>query len=141
MSRVLLDGGAHSLQEVVGRLKFIGGIRAGDRVDTAALAVVPDTYYRRAVRALRELWYAHESRDTTLEFARRTVAEAYAMLEEGGRTPDESRMLVEGVVGVRAGLAALRETYADDRMFVARLDAFRELIPDTPEALKTRKNR
>jgi hypothetical protein len=117
-------------QDVVSRLKFLASVRPGERIDVATLTVLGNTV---AARAHRALFARGESRDATLEFVRRTFDDAFAIASACGAHPGAYERRVGGLVAAaldaaRGGVAALAETYADDRMYAARVAALIEIV-------------
>lgn len=117
-------------QDVVSRLKFLATVRPGERIDVATLTVLGNTV---AARAHRALFARGESRDATLEFVRRTFDDAFAITSACGAHSGAYERRVGGLVAAaldaaRGGVAALAETYADDRMYAARVAALIEIV-------------
>ena len=117
-------------QDVVSRLKFLASVRPGERIDIATLTVLGNTFASRAHRAL---FARGESRDATLDFVRRTFIEAFALISSCGAHPGAFERRVGGLVAAalaaaRGGVAALAETYVDDRMYAARVAALIEMV-------------
>jgi hypothetical protein len=124
--RVFADGGQHSVQDVLSKLKFISTIKPGEKIDVASLSVQPNTLMARLYRSVLA---RGESRVATLEFIQQTLDRAFAFVinyedDEGPAAPTSTlrRMLLEAISGSKAGIMSLAQTYKDDRMYVSRVE-------------------
>jgi len=132
------DGDEHAVQNAVSKLRFISLLKAGEKIDVTTLSVIPDTYYNRGCRTL---FARGESRAATYDFVHQALDGAYALAvvrlaSERDFDKKLGRMLAEALSAARAGIETLKETYEDDRMFVARvatlLDTLDAKLADLP---------
>jgi hypothetical protein len=132
MKTFVIDGGQHSVQDIISKLKFISTIKPGEKIDVATLSVQPDTIIGRLYRTILA---RGESRTATLEFIRQTLGEAFDMISlyinhEDAFSRQVGMMIVSALSVAKAGIMGLTETYKDDRMFVSRV----EILVGTLEA-------
>lgn len=132
MKNFVLDGGQHSVQDVISRLKFISTIKPGEKIDVASLSVQTDTLVGRLYRSILA---RGESRSATLEFIRQTLGEAFDLasayaVREDAFNRKIGQMIITALSAAKSGIMGLTETYKDDRMFVSRV----EILVGTLEA-------
>jgi len=124
MKNFVLDGGQHSVQDVISRLRFISTIKAGEKIDVASLSVQSDTLVGRLYRTIIA---RGESRIATLEFIRQTLGEAFDLASAYAIREDPfnrkiGQMIIAALSAAKNGIVGLIETYKDDRMFVSRVE-------------------
>jgi len=120
----VIDGGEHSVQEVISKLGFIATIKPEEKVDVSTLSILSNTLPERVYRALVA---RGESRQGTLDFVRLTLGEAFDLAasyrgKESRFNSRISKMLIDAIAASKAGIESLTVTYADDRMFVSRVE-------------------
>lgn len=129
------DGEERAVQEVISRLRFIAKLQAGEKIDVSSLTVQPAGLLGRLYRTFIA---RGETRVATFEFIRGVLGDAFSLAEARVRTPaghegarvrtPAGHMVADALAGARAGIVSLRETYRDDRMFVARVDTLLETL-------------
>jgi hypothetical protein len=119
-------------QVVISKLKLIATLQPAERIDLASLSVqgagVLSSLYRTFLAR-------GESRGETFAFVRRTLDEAFVMaaayLSRGSGDDFDQKvgwMIVRALRASREGTANLKATYADDRMYVSRIDTLIEFL-------------
>ena len=124
MKSFVIDGSERSVQDVVSRLKFISKIQEGEKIDVQSLVLCePGT----KTSLYRTLIARNESRERSLEFFRNTIGEAFELAtkylhrkeiffkEIGG-------MIITALQECKIGLKNSTKTYADDKMFISKID-------------------
>jgi len=124
MKEFVVDGGQHSVQDIISKLKFISTLKPGEKIDVASLSIQPDTL---ASRLYRTILARGESRMGTLEFIRQTLGEAFDIISTYSNKDDIfnnkiNQMLTTALTSAKIGIAGLTETYKDDRMFISRIE-------------------
>jgi hypothetical protein len=124
MKSFVIDGGQHSVQDVISKLKFIATLKPGEKIDVASLSVQPDTLGGRLYRTILA---RGESRAATLEFIRQTLGEAFDLasayvVREDSFNRKIGEMIIAALSAAKVGIVGLTETYKDDRMFVSRVE-------------------
>lgn len=124
MKTFVIDGGQHSVQDVISKLKFISTLKPGEKIDVASLSVQPDTF---AGRLYRTILARGESRSATLEFIRQTLGEAFDLVSayvvrEDSFNRKIGQMIIAALSATKTGIMGIAETYKDDRMFVSRVE-------------------
>jgi len=125
MKNFVIDGGEHSVQDVISKLRFIATLKPNEKIDVAALSVQVDSYGSRLYRTFIA---RGESRNTSLDFLRQTLGEAFDLasaylLRDEPFNKKIGQMVVDALAAAKAGIESLKETYKDDRMFASRVAA------------------
>lgn len=103
-------------REQVIRLKLIGSLVVGDKINTRYQQIQPDSFTTKVSR-----WAYSESRLNTIIFVRNTVKHIQDMIP---RVQDQSvkKIITEDLQKARLGLISLRETYTGDIRLTAQLE-------------------
>lgn len=116
-----------SAHELVSKLKFISKIKQREKIDIEYLQVVSadswlNSFYRTFISR-------SESRDSTLEFVKNIIKEAFELSYkylncDGEYSKNIGKMLIKSIVESKIGLKNLADTYSDDRLYESEIDAF-----------------
>lgn len=90
------------------KLKLIGSLQIGDKIDTHYLAIMPDTLATKLHR-----WMYGENRLGTITFCRNTVAQV-VFIANRITCPKLKASLQADLQSAKAGLVCLQETYLSD---------------------------
>ena len=95
-------------RESVIKLKLIGSLQIGDKIDTHYMAIMPDTLGTKLNR-----WIYGETRLGTVTFCRNSISQAIVI---HGKTTDQKmkEIIYDDLQSARAGLICLQETYIAD---------------------------
>lgn len=124
-----IDGSERSVQDIVSKLRFISKIREGEKLDVSSLTLgegLRTSLYRTVIAR-------SESRDTTLEFIREVVHEAFNLASKYLRKEetffkDIGQMVITSLHECKSGLLNLIKTYAEDRMFISKLETLMKTL-------------
>ena len=124
-------------KEVMSRLKFIGKIQAGDKINTKFMYIQSNSIFTRISRSV----IYQDNRTNTLALLKDTIDSSFKLLA-GYRTTDEvKRMIVHNdLVKSKNGLNHIKETYQSDLKFVCDVEILLQDIdiltapPDVAEA-------
>lgn len=110
-----------STQEVLTRLKFIGTIQPGEKLNVSNLKIEPNSY----VAPLKRYWY-NESRKETYQFVYSIIEQAFIILFTLAPSRKISDVMVCQNILIDLnqalqGVHSLQETYKDDNLFVCDL--------------------
>lgn len=124
------DGGEVAVQDSISRLKFIASLRPGEKIDVGTLSVQGNSAYERACRTL---FARGGSRAATFDFVKHTLDTAFELACTYLAYDDKFRqkigkMLIESIASSMPGIDSLAKTYADDRMFVSRIETMVETM-------------
>ena len=125
------DGSERSVQDIVSKLKFISRIKEGEKVDIQTLRVMNADSWGTSI--YRTLVSRGESRETTLEFIRGVVGDAFDLASKylSTSTPffrQIGEMIVQSLRESKVGLGNLMKTYREDRMYTSRVDTLIKTI-------------
>lgn len=119
-SSVVTDSGVN---EIASRLKFIGRIQKGDKVDVGHMCIQTDTWYNNIWRTV----WGTESRNATRELIDKTIKLGFAIISQYNMSQDpfkESAIacMCKDLAAACDGMANLKETYHRDVMFCCQID-------------------
>lgn len=124
MKSFVIDGSERSVQDTVSKLKFIGKIKEGEKLDVQSLTLCSESV---GTSLYRTFLARNESRGNALEFIRGVVGEAFELATKYLRKKDHffkdvGQMIIESLHESKSGLSNLAKTYEDDKMFVSKLE-------------------
>jgi hypothetical protein len=98
--------------ETMSRLKFIGKIQPGEKINTKFMYIQPNTIFTRLSRSL----FFQDNRTKTLVFLQDTINKAFEILKcyDNSKKNSEKMMCINVISDlkvVRTGLKNLKETY------------------------------
>jgi hypothetical protein len=116
-------------QEIISRLKFIGKIKKGEKINTKHMYVQPDGFNTSISRTFLN----QDNRGNALNFCQETVARAFELLityERSERNSDKTifKNLVKDLQEAITGLVNLKFTYIIDTKFCCDMDTILENI-------------
>ena len=115
-------------KETISRLKFIGKIQIGDKVNLRYMYIQPDGLLTQISRSLLQ-----DNRNKTLSFLQDTINKTFEILKCYERTKKNSDKimclnLINDLKNSKNGLNNLKETYATDIKFICDLDTLLQTI-------------
>lgn len=118
-----------SYQEIISRLKFIGMIKKGEKINTKQMYVQQEGI---ATTISRTFW-AQDNRINTINFIHETIKFSFELLNnysrsENGPEQELAKHLVNDLRQVNHGLENLKHTYILDTKFCCDIDTLIEDI-------------
>jgi hypothetical protein len=115
--------------ETIARLKFIGKLQKGDKINTRRMFVQSNGLITR----LNRTFWNQDNRANGLSFVQETVRRAFDLLElydKSGKDHDKSlrESMVKDIQTSMHGLNNLKSTYCDDVKFGCDIDALLLII-------------
>ena len=115
-------------KETISRLKFIGKIQIGDKVNLKNMYIQPDGLITQISRSILQ-----DSRSKTLVFLQDTISKTFEILKCYERTKKNSDKimcanLINDLKNSKNGLCNLKETYSMDIKFTCDLDTLLQTI-------------
>ena len=116
-------------QEIVSRLKFIGKVKKGEKINTHHMYVQPEGL----VTNLKRTFWIHDNRSNTLTFIQDTISRSFELLLTYERSEKDTEKLlatkiVKDLRTASIGLQSLKSTYFDDTKFCCDIDTIIEHI-------------
>ncbi len=116
-------------QEIMSRLKFIGKLKKGEKINTSYMYVQPEGL----LTSFSRTFLYQDNRANTLHFVNNTILRAFDILKVYERSCKESEKLlsnhiVNDLQNASIGLANLKLTYVNDTKFCCDMDTLLELI-------------
>ena len=116
-------------KETIAKLKFIGKIQAGEKINVKFMFVQPVGIATSISRSL----YYQDNRGNTLNFVRSTVKECFTIMDLYKSSEDPHDLLLYKHIATDLresikGLINLKTTYANDVMFGCEMDTLMEAI-------------
>jgi hypothetical protein len=118
-----------SEQETCSKLKFIGYVQTGQKLNTKSLIIQDNTLFTRISRTFLH----QDDRNNTLQFTRKTIMDAFCLLEKyiGSKTVTETahcQILVSDLRRSMDGISCIKKTYEADKFFVSELETLQDYI-------------
>lgn len=116
-------------KEILSRLKFIGRVRKGEKINVQHMYVQPCGLVTTVSRSI----ISQDNRANTLNFVHSTITQAFELLEEYKKSGKESgQIMSEHIVKdlkiAKNGLEALKDTYITDLKFCCDMDTLLQSI-------------
>uniref|UniRef100_A0A6C0JQQ6 Uncharacterized protein n=1 Tax=viral metagenome TaxID=1070528 RepID=A0A6C0JQQ6_9ZZZZ len=129
-------------KEVISRLKFIGKVQKGEKINVKYMFVQPEGIATRISRTLIH----QDNRSNTLNFLRGTIARTFEIISTYTTSTKESHRhisihVINDLRQAKNGLNNLKDTYLDDIKFTCDIDTLlqeidaklAEIAPDVEE--------
>jgi len=118
-----------SNQEIISKLKFIGKIKKGEKINTRHMYVQPDGLGTSIIRT----FIYQDNRGNVLNFCQETISRAFELLVTYERSEKNSEHVLFGNVLVdlqqaTTGLSNLKFTYIADTKFCCDMDTLLQII-------------
>lgn len=118
-----------SNQEIISRLKFIGKLKKGEKINTRHMYVQPDGFGT----SLSRTFMYQDNRGNALNFVQETVSRAFELLVTYERSESESdcvlfKHLIKDLQQATIGLNNLKFTYVSDTKFCCDMDTLLQSI-------------
>jgi hypothetical protein len=115
--------------EVIARIKFIGRLQKGEKINTRRYVVQSDGLITNFIRTFWE----QDNRSNTLSFLQETIRSAFRLLEQFDKANTKEslglkNLLLQDLKSVVTGLANLKFTYVKDIKFCCDVDTLLELV-------------
>ena len=130
-------------KEVISRLKFIGKVQKGEKINVKYMFVQPEGIATRISRTLIH----QDNRSNTLNFLRGTIARTFEIISTYTTSTKESHRhisihVINDLRQAKNGLNNLKDTYLDDIKFTCDIDTLlqeidaklAEIAPDVEES-------
>ena len=116
-------------KEIISRLKFIGKIRKGEKINVQNMYVQPCGF----VTTLSRTIINQDNRANTLNFIHNTIVKAFELLEQYKKSDnDSSKVMTEHIIKdlicSKSGLESLKDTYISDVKFCCDMDTILQTI-------------
>jgi hypothetical protein len=110
-------------KEIMSRLKFIGKIRKGEKINVKFLIVQPNTFMTSISRAV----ICPDNKSNTKAFLQTTVAKSFEIIERSALSSktyqtDMCKHLVNDLKAASEGILNLKQTYMNDIKFCCDID-------------------
>ena len=113
----------NSSQETISRLKFIGKLQKGEKINTHAMIIQPDTWYASFSRT----FLCRDNRSNTLKLVREVVDNSFKLLFSYRESENEPEKILYGLLitdltNATIGLGNLKSTYILDTKFCCDIE-------------------
>jgi len=118
-----------SNSEVISKLKLIGKLQNGEKLNTKYIFIQKDSFLTRLSRWL----YWQDNRQNTINFVRNTIYSTFSMiitLKKSNKSYDNLIILniIEDLESAKQGMVNLKNTYADDVKFCCDIETLLEAV-------------
>ncbi len=109
--------------DILSKLKFIGKIQKGEKINIRNISIQPDGLYTSLIRSFITL----DNRKNTLNFIRNTITRSFQLLHlyiNSGTTASKNLCsnLISDIQKSKSGINNLKITYSSDVMLCCQLD-------------------
>jgi hypothetical protein len=116
-------------KEIISKLKFIGHIHKGDKINTRYMYVQSSGF----ITSLSRTFFNHDNRGNTLTFVQETINrsfELFTMFERSDNDSDKAMCanIIQDLNTAKKGLINLRYTYKEDLKFSCDMDTLLQVI-------------
>jgi len=127
-------------EDNISRLKFIGKIKKGEKINVKDMAVQPNNMYTKIHRSLVIV----DNRNNTLSFILETIKKSFdELLTHLDKSKDNlfdlniSTNMIQDLENSKIGLNNLKDTYLDDLMFCCKIDTMIQDVDARLEEIKS----
>jgi hypothetical protein len=127
-------------EDNISRLKFIGKIKKGEKINVKDMAVQPNNMYTKIHRSLVIV----DNRNNTLGFILDTIKKSFdELLSHLNKSQENlfdlniSTNMIQDLENSKNGLNNLKDTYLDDLMFCCKIDTIIQDIDARLEEIKS----
>ncbi len=118
-----------SNKEVISRLKFIGKLQKGEKINVRLLYVQPEGVITQFSRT----FLYQDNRSKTLSFIQDVITRSFELLAYYDKSIQVSERIISNNIIIdlkksKIGLVNLKETYCDDNKFCCDIDTLVQLI-------------
>jgi ribosome-binding ATPase YchF (GTP1/OBG family) len=115
--------------DIISKLKFIGKIGKGEKINVKNMYVQPDSLATKISRSLINF----DSRDNAFNFIQNVVKRSFELVNSHLFNKSQTDLiicnnLIKDLKESKNGISNLKETYADDVMFCCKLETLLEEI-------------
>jgi hypothetical protein len=116
-------------KEIMSRLKFLGKIRKGEKINVQKMQVQPHSVITSIIRTI----FCQDNRSNTLNFVHQTIQQSFDLLDEYQASEvvsDKTLYLhiLKDLDESKKGLKSLKETYVSDVKFCCDMDTMIQTI-------------
>ena len=128
-----------SQQDTICKLKFLGRVGKGEKINVKDLTLQPDGW---VTTVKRTLWTV-DNRNSTMSFIQTTIQGAFNLILSLNKSEHlGNRQLAQSMIGdienARSGISNLKTTYSDDTYFCCGIDTYIETIVARLSEMKTK---
>ena len=114
---------------IISRLKFIGKVQKGDKINVKYMFIQPDGIFTRISRSLIN----HDNRNNTLNFVRNTITRSFDIIASYSLSNKELHRtirlhIIKDLEQSKIGLLNLKDTYLSDIKFTCDIDTLLQEI-------------
>jgi hypothetical protein len=114
---------------IISRLKFIGKVQKGDKINVKYMFIQPDGIFTRISRSLIN----HDNRNNTLNFVRNTITRSFDIIVSYTLSNKELHRnirlhIIKDLEQSKIGLLNLKDTYLSDIKFTCDIDTLLQEI-------------
>ena len=118
-----------SQQETISKLKFLGKISKGEKINVKEKTLQTESF---VTSLSRTVWFL-DNRNNTLSFIQTTVQSAFSLLTiliQNDNISDKelAKSIIRDIDSAKNGISNLKTTYSDDAYFCCGVDTYIETI-------------
>ena len=115
--------------QTISRLKLLGTIKKGEKINTKSIAIQPDSF----ITSFSRTFIKQDNRNNTIAFIQETIQRSFDLITKYDKSDDETEQILkqkilEDIGNAIHGLDRLKETYSEDNRIVCELETLLTLI-------------
>ena len=143
LGSMVRDGSDRSVQDIIGKLKFISKIKEGEIIDVNNLTLSEGGWVTSTYRTIFRWTPWNQSREDSLNFFRETVSIAFDLASRYMASGDIffqelGARIICSLEMAKKGINNHTQTYKTDPMYVSKVEAFLETLDANLIDLKRR---
>ena len=116
-------------QETISKLKFLGRVNKGEKINVKELTLQTESYITSVSRSV---WFV-DNRNNTVSFIQNTIQAAFNLLKlliQNNKVSDNevAKTIVKDLNLAKNGINNLKTTYSDDTYFCCEVDTYVETM-------------
>ena len=114
------------IETLSSKLKFVGKIKSGQKINVETQSIQENTYWTSMSRTM-----SGESRNKVYNYISDVIQDSLSILDSLSNSSNEydikvCKNLITDLINLNPGVTSLQETYASDKMYVAKLQTLSE---------------
>jgi len=122
-------------EEIIARLKFIGHIQKGEKINVRHVNIQPNNWLTTISRTV----IYPDNRMNAITFVRTIITRSFEIIEKCFQSKDHARctVIMADLIKAQEGLLNLKYTYSDDIKFCCDMEVLRENISSKLNTIQT----
>ena len=118
-----------SQQDIISKLKFLGRIGKGEKINVKELTLQSEGY----VTAVKRTLWNVDNRNNTMSFIQTTIQAGFNLVNSLNKSQQLgnrqiAKSMIQDILKAKTGISNLKTTYSDDTFFCCGIDTYIESV-------------